>query len=290
VRFRLTSSRDIRAASLAERYDQSTGGGNVTDPFLDDRVYIISTMQGGNPNVLPEYADTLTFGVVYQPSWLPDFSASVDVYDIQITDAISLLGLADIVNECFRAGVFCDMINRDASGLIQTVRNIYINIDETRTTGMDIELQYRQPISLFGGDENVRLRVIGSHLSEASIKPYIGGKIDSVGVLNLADWQVMLSATYLRGPLSVSWTENWRSSVKRDRLWITGIDVDNNMIASQSMSNLRVTYGWDRQDDSYSFYGMVTNVFDRNSSRVMGLNNIWGDIGREYTFGVNYKY
>ena len=62
LRFRLTRSRDIRAASLAERYDQSTGGGNVTDPFLDDRVYIVSTMQGGNPNVLPEFADTLTFG------------------------------------------------------------------------------------------------------------------------------------------------------------------------------------------------------------------------------------
>src|SRR5690606_22942003 len=120
LRFRLTRSRDIRAASLAERYDQSTGGANVTDPFLNDAVYIVSTMQGGNPNVLPEYADALTFGAVYQPSWLPDFSASVDVYDIQLTDAISLLGLADIVNECYRVGAFCDMINRDANGLIQT--------------------------------------------------------------------------------------------------------------------------------------------------------------------------
>ena len=182
------------------------------------------------------------------------------------------------------------MFTRDASGLIQTVRNIYINIDETRTTGMDIELQYRRPISVFGGDESIRLRTIGSHLSEASITPYIGDKIDSVGVLNLADWQVMVSATYLRGPLSVSWTENWRSDVKRDRLWVTGIDVDNNRIPSQSMSNLRVTYGLDRQEHSYSFYGMVTNVFDRNPSRVLGLNNIWGDIGREYTLGVNYRY
>jgi len=290
LRFRITRSRDVRAASLAERYDQSTGGANVTDPFLNDAVYIVSTMQGGNPNVLPEFADTLTYGAVYQPSWLPDFSVSVDMYDIQLTDAISLLGLADIVNECFRIKAFCDMINRDSSGLIQTVRNIYINIDQTRTTGMDVELQYRQPIKLFGGDENLRLRAIGSHLSEASLTPYTGGKIDSVGVLNLADWQVMLSATYIRGPLSVSWTENWRSSVKRDRLWVTGIDVDNNMIASQSMSNLRATYALDRAEGSYSFYGMVTNVFDRNPSRVMGLNNIWGDIGREYTVGVNYSF
>lgn len=290
VRFRLTSSRDIRAASLAERYDQSTGGGNVTDPFLDDRVYIISTMQGGNENVLPEYADTLTFGVVYQPSWLEGFSASVDVYDIKLTDAISILGTANIVNECFRVGAFCNLIDRDASGLIQTVRNFYINLDETRTTGMDIETAYRRPISVFGGEESLSLRVIGSHLSEASIKPYIGAEIDSVGVLDLADWQVLLSATYVRGPLSVGWTENWRSEVKRDRLWVSGIDVDDNTIASQSLSNLRVTYGFDGPDQNYSVYGMVSNVFDRDPSRVMGLNNIWGAIGRTYTMGLDYRY
>jgi iron complex outermembrane recepter protein len=290
LRFRLTRSRDVRAASLAERYDQSTGGANVTDPFLNDAVYIVSTMQGGNPNVLPEYADTLTFGLIYQPSWLPGFSASTDFYDIQLTNAISLLGLADIVNECFRVGAFCDMINRDATGLIQTVRNIYINIDKTRTTGMDVELQYRQPISLFGGDESIRLRTIGSRLMEASITPYIGDKIDSAGVLDFADWQVMLSATYIRGPLSVSWTENWRSRVKRDRLWQTGIDVDNVMIASQSMSNLRVNYGFEGPRSNYSLYAMVSNVFDRNPSRVMGLNNIWGPIGRNYTVGLNYRY
>jgi len=290
LRFRLTSSRDIRAASLAERYDQSTGGGNVTDPFLNDRVYIVSTMQGGNPNVLPEYADTLTFGLVYQPSWLDGFSASADVYDIKLTDAISILGTANIVNECFRVGAFCNLIDRAADGLIQTVRNFYINLDETRTTGMDIELAYRMPLNVFGGGENLRLRTIASHLSEASIKPYIGAKIDSVGVLDLADWQVMLSATYTRGPLSVSWTENWRSEVKRDRLWVSGIDVDDNTIASQSMSNLRMTYGVEGEDDSYSMYAMVSNVFDRDPSRVMGLNNIWGAIGRVFTVGVDYRY
>src|SRR5690606_29164999 len=140
----------------------------------------------------------------------------VDAYDIELTNAISILGLANIVNECFRVGAFCDLIQRDSSGLIQTVRNFYINLDRTRTRGMDVELQYRRPITLFGGDENLRLRAIGSRLLEASITPYIGDKIDSVGVGNFADWQVMLSATYSRGPISVAWTENWRSSVKRD--------------------------------------------------------------------------
>jgi iron complex outermembrane receptor protein len=286
LRLRVTKSRDIRAASLAERYDVSTGGGNVTDPFLNDAVYIVSTMQGGNPEVEPEYADTLTYGFVYQPSWLPSVSASVDMYDIKLTNAISLLGLADIVNECFRVGAFCDKINRDASGMIQTVRNIYINLDQTRTTGMDVELQYRDDINLFGGGENIRLRAIASHLSEVSIDPYIGPKIDNVGVNDNADWRVTLSAVYNRGPLSLAWTENWRSKVKRDRLWVTGIDVDNSEIASQSLSNLRATYNMDK----ISVYGSINNIFDRNPSDAKGLNSIYDVIGRNYTVGMNYRY
>ena len=43
------------------------------------------------PRVLtPEIADTVSFGLVYSPSWLPQFSASIDYYSIDITDANAL--------------------------------------------------------------------------------------------------------------------------------------------------------------------------------------------------------
>src|SRR5690606_42126305 len=74
-------------------------------------------------------------------SWFPDFSISADVYDIQLTNAISILSLDNIVNECYRAGAFCNLINRDANGLIQTVRNIYINVRSEEHTS---ELQSRE--------------------------------------------------------------------------------------------------------------------------------------------------
>lgn len=97
--------------------------------------------------------------------------------------------------------------------------------------------------------------------------------------------------TYSRGPLSLAWTEQWRSATKRNLDWVTGIDIDNNRIASQSMTNLRATYNLDTAGGAtYSLYAAVSNALNRNPSRVMGLNNIWGDIGRHYTVGLRYRH
>ena len=45
----------------------------------------------GNPNLAPETAESFTYGLVFQPDWFPvgDFRATVDWYDIEITDVIA---------------------------------------------------------------------------------------------------------------------------------------------------------------------------------------------------------
>ncbi|WP_300395894.1 TonB-dependent receptor [Henriciella sp.] len=48
----------------------------------------ILTDQGGNPNLEPENATTFTIGAVYQPSYVPGLSFTVDYFDIDIEDAI----------------------------------------------------------------------------------------------------------------------------------------------------------------------------------------------------------
>src|SRR5690606_11061940 len=39
---------------------------------------------GGNPNLDPEEADTLTAGIVVQPASLPELSLAIDYYEIEI--------------------------------------------------------------------------------------------------------------------------------------------------------------------------------------------------------------
>ncbi|WP_290960572.1 TonB-dependent receptor [Hyphomonas sp.] len=48
----------------------------------------ILTDQGGNPNLEPEDAATFTVGAVYQPSFVPGLSITLDYFDIDIQDAI----------------------------------------------------------------------------------------------------------------------------------------------------------------------------------------------------------
>ena len=72
-RLRGTYSRDVRAANLGERFDRTGGAGSVRDPRKPTTApnVPVTLVQGGNPEVLPEKADTYTVGFVYRPGWLP---------------------------------------------------------------------------------------------------------------------------------------------------------------------------------------------------------------------------
>ena len=290
LRFRLTRSRDIRAGSLAERFDQTATGGNVTDRFLADEQYTIRSIQGGNPEVEPENADTITYGLVYRPSQVPGLSLSADYFDISISDAITQIGTQNIMDDCFDYGAYCNQIQRLGDGRVDAIYNVYINVGEARTRGMDLEASYRGDIEMFGGGESITLRAIGSRLFEASTTPYSSDKIESVGNSQFPEWNATLSATYMRGPLSLNWTERWRGEVVRSLAWVEGVDVDYNTIGSQRSTNLRATYNFNTDEGNYSVYAAVTNLFNYNPSRSMGLSNIWGNLGRSYTLGMRYDY
>jgi outer membrane receptor protein involved in Fe transport len=46
-------------------------------------------LQGGNVNLTPESSDTYSYGVVFQPRWVPGLAITVDYFDISIDDTIT---------------------------------------------------------------------------------------------------------------------------------------------------------------------------------------------------------
>ena len=106
VRLRMTQSRDVRAATLRERFDQTRGGTTVNDPVLGGSISTAS-FSGGNESVNPEKADTTTAGIVFQPQGLEGFSVSFDWYEIEINDAIAQLASQAVVNGCVPATNRC---------------------------------------------------------------------------------------------------------------------------------------------------------------------------------------
>ena len=95
LRFRGTLSVDIRAPTLADLYQptQASVSGFVDlHTATSNTLYIITK---GNPNLVPEKARTHSFGVVYQPSYLPGLTTSIDVYEIRLDNAIGQIAASN---------------------------------------------------------------------------------------------------------------------------------------------------------------------------------------------------
>jgi len=227
VRFRATRSRDVRAASLRERYDQTRGGANVQNPWDNRNAVQAASLSGGNPAVLPEKADTITAGVVYQPAWLDGLSASVDWYSIDVSGAMAQLGAQTIVDNCFRGELsLCQYVitgsgpvtnpTNGAFRAIDRVEAIFINLDKQKIEGADAELQYRTDVDLMSDrEESLSLRFLTSYMGENSTQSQGGLLTERAGVMGgsgLPEWKVNANLTYNMDNYSMFLQGRWIGS------------------------------------------------------------------------------
>ncbi|MDE0093473.1 MAG: TonB-dependent receptor [Gammaproteobacteria bacterium] len=120
--------------------------------FVDPLSARFSGVSSGNPNLSEETADTFTYGIVIQPSFLPSFSLTVDYWDIRITEAIQSVTAQDIVNGCYRGeslnADFCMLFTRNTSptsaqfGGFNFIRFTDINFAKLETDGVDVTVEY----------------------------------------------------------------------------------------------------------------------------------------------------
>jgi outer membrane receptor protein involved in Fe transport len=144
VRLRTTVSRDIRAATLSERFDRQGVGSAVNDPEFGGQNYTTTQIVGGNPLLNPEEADTLAVGIVWQPNSIEGLSMSADYYEIDVDGALAQIGVQVIVDQCFAgAAERCAKITRDSTtNRITVVDNGFVNQDAARVVGTDFEVGY----------------------------------------------------------------------------------------------------------------------------------------------------
>jgi len=110
--------------------------------------------QRGNPNLVQETGDTVTFGFVFTPTfmdWIGRLSVSVDYYDIEVTDAIAAVGRNDTLNICYAsAGLsspLCANLVRDINGALIEVNTGQANITDFETSGLDVQLNWGQDLN-----------------------------------------------------------------------------------------------------------------------------------------------
>jgi outer membrane receptor protein involved in Fe transport len=314
IRVRATQSQDTRAATLRERFDQTRGGANVQDPLNGNVTVTTASFSGGNPNVQPEEADTVTVGLVYQPPALGGFSVSADWYEIDVSDAIAQLLPQNVVTGC--AGnpalgippdpALCQYVIRDVpvppqtAGTIIRVENLFINLARQVVSGVDLELNYTATLT----NSTLGWRLFATRLNENSTQNRGGPRDERAGQvgggISLPDNKVTTNISYSRGPFSVFLQGRWIDGGVLDRTRreaAAGANtIDDNSVDSVFYTDLNASYNISGEREWEVFLN-VTNLLDEEPPLAPGIvgrtgttefNTALHDVlGRRFVAGFN---
>lgn len=313
-RFRATKSRDVRAANLSERFDKTGGIATITDPRYGE-TYNVTRFSGGNPDVLPEEADTLTAGFIYQPSAVDGLSLSFDWYEVDIAGAIGQLGPDAVIQRCEEGAVeLCQRVTRNpADDRIILVGDVFINIDQARVRGRDLEVAYLRDVSWFGsGSQSLGVRLFASWLDENSQTLAGTRKIDRAGqtgieqstgmAYELPDFKATVNATLTTGPFSVFLQGRYIGSGVMENALVEGVNIEDNSVDSAFYTDLRVSWTREMQGGTtLEIFGNVTNLFDEDPpvtpywDAFLGYSRqanpgLFDVLGRNYVAGVRVSF
>jgi iron complex outermembrane receptor protein len=300
LRFRFTRSHDIRAPSLQELYTGATQGrASVIDRFKPGSVTVnVQQIGGGNADLVPEVANTLSYGVVYQPGWLRGFTASIDYYRINISNTIATLNVQQIVDRCFAGNAaLCNQIQR-TNGDIINILAPNLNLAGFKTDGLDIEASYRANLQdLFNGvDGNVGVRVLANYVGKFATS-------DGVTVRDLAGslgdqqpkWVVQATYWYENGPVRLAVTNRYIDSGVVSNDYLVPLQIDDNKVAARLYTNANLNYKFERWGGRAEAFVNVDNLFNVKPPRGFG----WGYglaaspqydvVGTMFKIGVRYQ-
>lgn len=150
--------------------DPEDEGFNQTDSQL-------SAIKGGNPNLEPEEGSVFTWGVVYSPSFLDGFSATLDVWRVDLEKTIGTFGTQNILNACFESTVanpspFCQLFTRDQNGEMGRLFDINDNVGETKTKGLDLGFKYALETDI----GNFRTSLDTTYVDQFDVKVIVDGE------------------------------------------------------------------------------------------------------------------
>ncbi|MFL6603541.1 MAG: TonB-dependent receptor plug domain-containing protein [Steroidobacteraceae bacterium] len=231
LRLRAVVSRDVRAPNLSELFaaPTTTTSPGITQPGVPGTITVLQNTIG-NPNLKPEQAKNYELGLVLtNPSGLEGFSASVDYYNIKITDIISTLSAQQQVNFCkdVTLQLYCDTLNLAPTNGAQPFVNVQaFNLASVKTKGVDIEASYQMPLDRIHAPGKLTIRALATHVidftSYSGIKnvPNVelagqnsGGSGSGSGTIgNTPHWKVYGSQSWDWDNLGVDLTERWFSA------------------------------------------------------------------------------
>ncbi len=162
----------------------------VTDPLRGNQVVTAVVATGGNPNLKPERARSITAGIILEPRFLPSTTISATWFSLKLTDPIQralttavFLNNPDIFGDrIVRAAPTAADIAQGRPGTLISVDTTFTNFGQVRTRGADFAVS-KTFKGLAAGD--LDLAVNGTYVEYFYIKLVPGAAERSV--LNTSD-------------------------------------------------------------------------------------------------------
>jgi iron complex outermembrane receptor protein len=305
VLLRATKSRDVRAPNTSELFTTPVGGqAALVDTKTSSQVFA-QTLTGGNINLRPERASTLTAGFTLQPRGiLRGFRFSADYYDIVIKDAIATLGAQVIVDTCNARNTpdLCALVGRDSNGILQKVSVLFLNLNRQKVRGLDLEAGYTRSL---GENRSLDLRVLANHAIHVTNSALPGvDRAGDDGPSGVPSWVVDADASLNWGRVGVNLQGRYIAAGKYDATLIGPQDagysitlpnsINNNRVPSRFMTNLGVTFDLiSRGKDKVELFANVYNLFNVLAPPLWNGNNngvYYDNIGRRYRMGVRASF
>ncbi len=291
-----------RAANCATALNAIGVDPTTFDPLLGT---FFPAIQGGNPDLKEETADTLTLGFVWQPVFVEGLTLSVDYFDIEITDAVIRPNQTAIFNACYDSAtldnIFCTLLGRDATtGEANFAELESVNVAEIQTSGYELNATYQLPVDTFG---SFTLALNSTYLEDLKIqKSPLPILTDDKGLFNTdtggssPEWVSNVDLNWAYGDWDANYGFNYNSKTLRPPLInaqrATAAEIiDDPFVDAFVNHDLQLGYSFDR---GIRVYGGIRNLTDESPDRVQGSLNgpsgRQGFAGRTWYMGLNGSF
>lgn len=273
----------------------------------------------GNPNLIPETADSFTAGAVLDiPLGAPRLQVSVDYFNITIDNAIAPVSARDSLAQCYTAGTtatpgfnpaaflasnfFCGNFRRDPAAAGEAVDLIQpiLNLGQIRTSGIDFAMNFNLPVDAlsWGGEEgSVQLSTNINHLLDYSIQTFANSpRVDFSGTISgnpqeaLPRWRAFTTLAVNTGPVSLSTI--WRFTGAMDN---RSVAINPLLVVPGSTDYSLFDFTLQAKVTDYlELQGGITNAFDVGVQQIDGPSSTnlgtFDPIGRTFFVGARARF
>lgn len=259
----------------------------------------IQTTVGGNPNLEPEDAETLTVGAVWMPTFVDDLTLTLDYFNIKIDNAIQGIPGSTKLAVCYNtpglAHQFCSPSNftrNSLTGEIDYLSSQPVNAASERVSGIDIGALYQFDLAGI----RASLSIDTSYLKNYDVRPFpsaeeiqYAGKITG-GSGSYTQWRSFGSLTLEQGPWSGSYSIQYIGSA--DDINASKGDIGDH-VSSLSYHNAQAKFSFNKSADIV--FG-IDNLWDKKAPFIQSYTDANTDtmtydlLGRRWNAKLTYRW